>query len=203
MCNNCTIALYQRNCFEILEKTNRMSRNLSLWKLNILIDSIKIELFIVFYFLLFIFSEFYRSLDRFLDKNRCFIKRINIKLKHRFRQYFNFNICVIIYIRLNQLRRDNKRQRSSFFKSFKIRKRKSKNNFQLIKFESLKSIEYDFFFVCEKIWFNNWNNIETICDFNYFSIAFAEKNKFNVRTDFEKKKNFTLCIWINVDSTLK
>ena len=83
MCSNCIVALHQRNRFEVSEKTNRVSRNLSLWKLNILIDSIKFESLIARYRNLFNDLKSYRFFDRSFEKNRYFIRRINmISLYH-------------------------------------------------------------------------------------------------------------------------
>ena len=78
MCNNCIVALHQRNRFEISEMIIRRLNRLSFWKSNFAIDSIKFESFIAIYRFLFIRSELYWSFDRSLDKKWYFVRRTNI-----------------------------------------------------------------------------------------------------------------------------
>ena len=77
--------------FEVREKTIREFSWLSLWELNILIDSNKLESFIARYRRLFIRLRFYRSLDRSFVKNDCFIRRINISIYFEFFEFLDFN----------------------------------------------------------------------------------------------------------------
>ena len=78
MCSNCTVALHQRNRFEVPGKADRVPKNLPLWEPNFAIGPDKLGPLIARYRSLSSGLEPYRPPGRSPVKNDSFIRRTSM-----------------------------------------------------------------------------------------------------------------------------